>query len=215
MGGEQGQTANVKMESLSMKHIIAGIIGFLILGVVLSAARAENGYLALGQGSQEPIDITSKKFTTRNIPDGKENVFEGAVKVVQEDVTLTCDKLIIVYDEKKGAAPAESRNKKLPKDWQNTGNIKSITASGNVKITQNERMATAGKALYDNVKRTITLTESPRIWQGRDAGIADTIVMYLDENRSEFRGGDASPIKFTINPGELKKEKEKEKEKKK
>ena len=35
-----------KMESLSMKHIIAGIIGFLILGVMLSAAHAENGYLA-------------------------------------------------------------------------------------------------------------------------------------------------------------------------
>jgi lipopolysaccharide export system protein LptA len=145
----------------------------------------------------------------RNIPDGKENVFEGAVKVVQDDVTLTCDKLVIVYEEKKGTAPTESRNRKLPKDWQTAGNIKSITASGNVKITQNERMATAGKALYDNVKRTITLTESPRIWQGRDAGIADTIIMYLDENRSEFRGGDASPIKFTINPSEPKKEKKK------
>jgi lipopolysaccharide export system protein LptA len=192
-----------------MKNTNISIIGFLVLIVALSAAYAENGYLALGQGSQEPIDITSKKFTTRNIPDGKENVFEGAVKVVQEDVTLTCDKLVIVYDEKKGAAPTESRNRKLPKDWQNTGNIKSITASGNVKITQNERMATAGKALYDNVKRTITLTESPRIWQGRDAGIADTIVMYLDENRSEFQGGDSSPIKFTINPGAPKKEKKK------
>jgi lipopolysaccharide export system protein LptA len=203
------------MESLSMKHIFSGLIGFLIMGVMLSAAYAQNGYLSLSQSSQEPIDITAKKFTARNIPDGKENIFEGAVKVVQDDVTLTCDKLVIVYNEKKGAAPTESGNRKLPKDWQTAGNIKSITASGNVKIVQNERMATAGKALYDNVKRTITLTESPRIWQGRDAGIADTIIMYLDENRSEFRGGDASPIKFTINPGEQKKEKEREKEKKK
>jgi lipopolysaccharide export system protein LptA len=197
---------DVKMESLSMKQIIAGIMGFSILAVMLSAADAENGYLALGQGSQDPIDITSKKFTARNIPDGKENVFEGTVKVVQDDVTLTCDKLVIVYDEKKGAAPAGSRNRKLPKDWQTAGDIKSITASGNVKITQNERMATAGKALYDNINRTITLTDSPRIWQGRDAGIADTIVMYLDENRSEFLGGDSSPIKFTINPSAPKKE---------
>jgi lipopolysaccharide export system protein LptA len=197
---------DVKMESLSMKHIIAGIVGFSILAVMLSAADAENGYLALGQSSQDPIDITSKKFTARNIPDGKENVFEGTVKVVQDDVTLTCEKLVIVYDEKKGATPAGNRNKRLPKDWQTAGNIKSITASGNVKITQNERMATAGKALYDNINRTITLTESPRIWQGRDAGIADTIIMYLDENRSEFLGGDASPIKFTINPSAPKKE---------
>ena len=177
-----------------MKNINISIIGFLVLIVALSAAYAENGYLALEPGSQEPIDITSKKFTTRNIPDGKENTFDGAVKVVQDDVTLTCDRLVIVYEEKKGATPTESRNRKLPKDLQNTGNIKSITASGNVKISQNERMATAGKALYDNVKRTITLTESPRIWQGRDAGIADTINMYLDENRSATPVRSSSPL---------------------
>ncbi len=192
-----------------MKYITCVLIGFLVSGVMLSMGYAENGYLALGQSSQEPIDITAKKFAIRNIPDGTENVFEGTVKVVQDDVTLTCDKLVVLYDDKKGPAPTGSRSRRLPKDLQTIGNIKSIVALGNVRITQNERMATAGKALYDNVKRTITLTESPRIWQGRDAGIADKIIMYLDENRSEFLGGDESPIKFRINPSELKKENKK------
>ncbi len=189
-----------------MKYIISVLLAFLFFGAALSI-YAENGYLALGPSSSDPIDITSKKFITRNIPDGTENIFEGGVKVVQDDVILTCEKLVVVYDEKKEAAPAGARNRKLPKDWQTVGNIKSITATGNVKITQNERMATAGKALYDNINRTITLTESPRIYQGRDAGIADKIIMYLDENRSEFLGGDSSPIKFTIKPSEQKKEK--------
>ena len=78
----------------------------------------------------------------------------------------------------------------------------------NVKIIQNERMAVAGKALYDNAKRTITLTEGPRLWQGADVMVAKSIIIYLDENRVDSQGGE-NPITFRINPDQQKKEKEK------
>jgi lipopolysaccharide export system protein LptA len=207
MGREQGQAADVKMESLSMKYITSGLVGFLFLGAILTAVHAENGYLALGQGSQG-IRITAIKQT--GTPDEGKSTFEGKVQVVQGNIKLTCDKLIVSYDEKKGVAQIGSQDRKFSKDRPADDNIKSITASGNVKIVQDERMATAGKAFFDSVNRIITLTDSPRIWQGRDAGIADAIVMYLDENRWEFRGDDNSPIKFTIHPGDLKNGKKKE-----
>ena len=205
---EQGQAADVKMESLSMKYITSGLVGFLLLGAIMSAVYAENGYLALGQGSQK-LDISADKVTVTDRPEEGKTA-EGNVKVVWGNITLTCDKLTIAYDPNNGAASTESRSKKPLKDWQIDGNIKSFTASGNVKIIQDERTATAGKAFFDNVNRMITLTDSPRIWQGRDAGIADAIIMYLDENRWEFRGGDSSPIKFTIHPGDQKNGKKKE-----
>ena len=192
-----------------MKHKIAGLVVFLVLGCVLTAAGANNEYLSLGKGSDQPIDITSTKFTARNIPNGKEATFEGNVKVNQGDVTLSCDQLVLVYDEKAGARTGEGRVKKLSKKLENVSQIKSITASGNVKIVQNERMAVAGKALYDNAKRTITLTEGPRLWQGADVMVAKTIIVYLDENRVDSQGGDENPIKFKINPEQQKKEKEK------
>jgi lipopolysaccharide export system protein LptA len=191
-----------------MKHKIAGLVVFLVLGCVLMAAGANNEYLSLGKGSDQPIDITSTKFTARNIPNGKEATFEGNVKVNQGDVTLSCDQLVLVYDEKVGARTGEGRLKKLAKKLENVSQIKSITASGNVKIVQNERMAVAGKALYDNAKRTITLTEGPRLWQGADVMVANTIIIYLDENRVDSLGGE-NPIKFKINPEQQKKEKEK------
>ncbi len=78
-----------------------------------------------------------------------------------------------------------------------------------MKIVQNERMAVAGKALYDNAKRTITLTEGPRLWQGTDVMVANTIIIYLDENRVDSQGGEENPIRFKINPEQQKKEKEK------
>jgi len=191
-----------------MKHKISGLIVFLVLGCVLIAAGANNEYLSLGKGSDQPIDITSTKFTARNIANGKEATFEGNVKVNQGDVTLSCDQLVLVYDEKSGDRTGDGRLKKLAKKLENVSQIKSITASGNVKIVQNERMAVAGKALYDNAKRTITLTEGPRLWQGADVMVANTIIIYLDENRVDSLGGE-NPIKFKINPEQQRKEKEK------
>lgn len=73
-------------------------------------------------------------------------------------------------------------------------------------------MAVAGKALFDNAKRTITLTEGPRLWQGPDMLVAHTIIVYLDENRAELRsndGKDGDEIRMRINPGKQKKDKEK------
>jgi lipopolysaccharide export system protein LptA len=208
MGREQGQAADVKMETLSMKYITSGLVGFLFSGAIMSVVYAENGYFTLGQGSQQ-LEISANKVNITDRPEEGKTA-EGNVKVVQGNITLTCDKLVIAYNPNNGAAPTESHSKKPLKNWLTDSNIKSFTASGNVKIIQDERTATAGKAFLDTVNRIITLTDSPRIWQGRDAGIADAIIMYLDENRWEFRGGDDSPIKFTIHPGDQKNGKKKE-----
>ena len=161
--------------------------------------------------SDQPINITSKRFSAKNFSGGKEVTFEGSVRVQQSDLVLTCDRLIIMYDEKMQGTEQNGSNKKtVNKELQTASGIKSITASGNVKMTQNDRMAVAGKAFFDNTKRTITLTEGPpRLWQGPDVLAAQTIVIYLDENRSELLGGDDSLITAIINPVKPKKDKEK------
>ncbi len=187
---------------------------FLIFSLVTTCSFLAygNDFLALGPESDQPINITSKRFTAKNIVGGKEVTFEGTVKVQQGDLTLTSDRLTILYDEKTGATNGTSSLKKASKDLQTASGIKTIVASGNVKIVQNDRMATAGKASFDNIKRTITLSEGPpRLWQGPDALTAQTIIIFLDENRSELVGGDDTLITAVINPSKQKKEKEKEK----
>jgi len=191
-----------------MKFQIATfLVPVLAMVIIAAPALGQGDYLSLGPGSDQPINITSKKFEARNISGGKEIVFTGDVKVKQGDLTLTGDKLVIVYDEEQGKTGTEAPGKKSPKNFQSVSGIRSITASGKVKIVQNERMATAGKAEYDNSKRTITLTEGPpQLWQGPDVMVAHTIIIYLDENRSELRGGDDTTIKATINPSKQKRE---------
>jgi lipopolysaccharide export system protein LptA len=100
-------------------------------------------------------------------------------------------------------APAQDRTKKLPADLQMSG-MRSMIATGNVKVVQNERMAVAGQAVFDNVSRTITLTENPRVWQGSDVAQADKIIIYLDENRTEFTGKEGGAITVMINPNKPK-----------
>jgi len=189
------------------------LIAAFICAVVLISAGGfcQNDYLALSPSSDQPINITSKRFSAKNIPGGKEVTFEGSVKVQQSDLVLTCDRLVIMYDDKMaGTGQNNSPKKQATKELQTSSGIKSITALGYVNITQNDRMAVEGKAVFDNAKRTITLTEGPpRLWQGPDVLAAQTIIIYLDENRSELLGGDESLITAVINPPKPKKDKEK------
>ena len=169
----------------------------------------QNDFLALGEGSDQPIDIKAKKVTVRNVPNGSETVFEGTVRVKQADVVMNCDRLVVTRDDKKPAGSPEKTSKKSSKEPATLSDIRSITASGNVKIGQEERTALAGKAVFDNVKRTITLSETPRLWQGGDMMEAESIIIYLDENRAELAGKNGKEIRMQINPAKQRKEKEK------
>ncbi len=110
-----------------MKRVIAVIVIILVLGL-LTWSYAENDYFLLGTDSQEPFEIASKKFTSRNIRAGRQGIFEGDVKVKRGDVTLTCDKLVMVFhDKKKG------------------NGFQSISASGNVLIVRNGKVVHTGE----------------------------------------------------------------------
>ncbi len=181
---------------------------YCVFSLACAPLLAQSDYRNALKNSDQPLDITSKKFTARNVTEGLEAVFEGNVKVRQGDMTLTCDLLEILYDEERSHEGKQPRVRKLPTDLQTSGQIKTITASGNVKFVQGERMAVAGRGLYDNLKRTITLTKGPpRLWQGSDVVVADTIIIYLDENRTELVGGEEAGVRATINPSKTKKEK--------
>jgi len=194
-----------EMQEYAMKYFTAAILVLIVSCAAWAAPKSDRKDLPpFAQGSDQPIDITSNKFQARTITGGKEGIFSGNVQVTQADLTLFTDKLIIVYDDLKGNPGSEAPTKRLPRNLQSASGIRSITAVGNVKITQNDRRALAGRAEYDNAKRTITLTGGPpQVWQGPDHVSAHTIVIYLDEERIEMRDGDNSRIKFRINPGKM------------
>ena len=129
-------------------------------GTPLNQVRSSNGKL-------KPIDITS----TRLNADLKSHivVFEGNVVAKQGDVIVYCDTLTAYYDEK---------NKDVTK----------IIATGDVKITRKDMIATGHNAVFDNVKKLLTLTGSPRIWESKNIIEGTKIVFYLGTDRVFVEG---------------------------
>jgi lipopolysaccharide export system protein LptA len=167
-----------------------------------------NDLPTIRQGSDQPIDITSKKLFARKIAGGREVKFDGNVRIKQGGWTLTCERLVTLWDEDKRSGQS-ALEKKPPKNLQTANPLKSVTAIGNVTYVQESLKAIAGQGLFDNAKRTVTLREGPRVWQGPHMMGAHTIIIYLDENRYEAWGEDGRPLTVTIFPGKHKKDKEK------
>ncbi|HMK34453.1 MAG TPA: LptA/OstA family protein [Desulfomonilaceae bacterium] len=191
-----------------MRRAVSGVAGFVLILLTVAAAAATNAEsLSLGKGASQ-LEISSKKLTVKTLSAGVwELTFDGTVTAKQGDMTLSCDRMVVLYEEGKATAVKnEPEAQKKPKDLASS--IKSAVALGNVKVVKNELTATAGKASFDNAKRTVTLTEGPpRVRQGPHVLAAPMIVIYLDESRAELLGvGDKNGVTGILNPAQHKKE---------
>lgn len=162
-----------------MKASIAACSAVLVLAFVATAAAVEGGALKSVQGSDQPISVKSSKVVTRTVSGGGEIAFSGNVKVEQDDVNMTCDRLVVLYLQDKNAKGAKNGASRTLRGLSDPGELQSITAAGHVKIVQKNRVVTAGKAFYDRAKGTVTLTESPHVREDQNRLEADTIVIYL------------------------------------
>ena len=116
--------------------------------------------------TNQPTNISSDSLTLRQ--DEKVFVYDGNVKVVQGDMTLTSKTLEGTYDE---------NNK-----------IKRLIARGEVVINKADIAATSQQALYDAATSTVTLIENPQVKQNDSILTADRIRIFLNDNRSEAEG---------------------------
>ncbi len=195
-----------------MKRTAVCLMLVLLMGMASLPAGGrtkKSEFFSLENRSERPIEITAGSASARNIPGGVESVFRNSVTVKQDDLKMECDDLKLVWDEEAARSQTRSEPPPLPEGLQSLSGLRTITASGHVKMVQNDRMAEAHKAVFDNRKRTITLEGGPpRIWHGADVLRAHRIVIHLDENRVELYGpADGQPktrepaVKVIINPG--------------
>lgn len=115
----------------------------------------------------KPIDITSSQLEA-NLK-SHVVVFSGNVVAKQGNVVLYCNKLTAYYDEK---------NKSITR----------IIATGDVKITRKDMIATGNEAVFDNVNKLLTLSGSPRMWQAKNIIEGTKIVFYLGTDKVFVEG---------------------------
>ena len=135
-----------------------------------AAAPAADGPLAVWKTGAEPLQIDAKTMDLQ----GKENVvvFQGEVAARQGELTLHADRVRVQADPK-------------------TRELRSVEATGNVRLRKGEIVASGERADYDAVKGTAVLTGSPKVWRGKDVVAGERITLYLAEDRSVVEGAKA------------------------
>lgn len=161
---------------ISMKIFPAVIAAAFTIGVLTSAVTFAQNEPA-GAAPKKPINITSDKMEADK--GASVVVFKGNVVVV-EDFTLCSNELYVYYDDNK--------------------EVKDIVADGDVRIFQQDKTATAGKASYDRKNRTLVLTEDPKVVQCTDTVKGDKITVYLDEDRAMVESGGGGRVRAVIMP---------------
>jgi lipopolysaccharide export system protein LptA len=145
---------------------------------VTAPAKAVPGVVGGQQNvSRDPIDIKSDRLEAHNKE--RKIIFIGNVQARQRDTLIFADRLVAYY-EKEG------------KD------VERIVALGNVKITQDEKIATSREAVFENRSRKIVLTGDPHLWQGKDELRGEMITVFMDEDRVlvERASGTFSPARL-------------------
>lgn len=113
-----------------------------------------------------PTTITAESLTLKT----KERKFsyKGNVHVSQGEMHLTCKEIDGTYSDK--------------------NEITSIQALGDVRIIKQDMEATSQRASYNAVASSVQLTNNPQLKQGESILTADTITIFLAENRSSAEG---------------------------
>jgi lipopolysaccharide export system protein LptA len=160
-------------------------------------AKPSTGFLTLNATrSKEPITITSDNL--EYLYDDGVVIYRGDVLAVQGDVKIKSNELRITLvksdDGKKSSSRAATEL-----DSADASKLQTVVASGSVRIDQGTRWAVAGKATFEQSKRTLVLTENPVVHDGPNEVAGDRIVVYIDENRSVVEGG-PKRVKATLIP---------------
>ncbi len=160
-------------------RVMRGVVGFILLILLAWAPGDTINAGDAGDFQLERLTITADTMYA----DRKKQVvrFEGNVVAEQKDFTMHAAKLLIYYKEEE---------------------IKEIVAMGDVVIRQPGRVATSRKAVYNRIERSIVLTGSPKVEQGKDVVTGEKITIYIDQEKSIVEGGANKRVKAVIYPKE-------------
>ncbi len=178
----------MKMWPCKAKSRFAVAIGIWIL---CSAALAPGSLVHAAEKApeakpQSPIQITADRLVTEGNSNSAD--FIGNVKVVQDQTTITSDRLKVIY--RKGGNEGNTLNSDA---------IESIEATGHVRIVFDNRVAVSEKAIYIAAERKLVLSgKDSSLSNGRDKVVGSKIVFHRDNGHIEMTGDNQNQVKATF-----------------
>ncbi len=115
-------------------------------------------------------------------------IFSGQVKAVYGDSTLYSDQLWIYLETKpeqpKGAVkPPQEKAEQSPLGDMGGEQIDRIVAKGNVRMVQEDRVATGDEAIYYKKRDEVVLTGNPQVWRAENTLKGERIIFNLKTNK--------------------------------
>jgi lipopolysaccharide export system protein LptA len=143
------------------------------------------------QNRDQPIQIDAASLEMRDKK--KEATFQGNVKVVQGDTTMTSKVLVVFYESSQNAAPAtpapnaKTAAKSAPAPSASmqsstpgpggASSIKRLEAKGNVVVTQKDQVVTGETAVFDTKTNLITMLGGVVLTQGKNVLRGDRLLV--------------------------------------
>ena len=139
-----------------------------------------------GPEKEVPLQITAARLEA----DQKEGIiiFSGQVKAIYGDSTLYADQLRVYFKAKpeppKGAAkPPQEKADQSPLGDLGAEKIDRIVAKGNVRMVQEDRVATGDEAIYYKDRDEVVLTGNPQLWRAENTLKGERIIFDLETKK--------------------------------
>ena len=132
--------------------------------------------------SDEPIDIIADRLDVHR--DDRVAVFTGAVDAVQGVRRLESSILTVQFAEREGE-PEDSED-----PTGNWGAVQTMRATGGVRLTTPDEVATGDWALYDADGRTVVLHENVVVTRGENVIRGSKLTINLDTGLSSMESGE-------------------------
>ena len=163
---------------------LLALAGLLVM--FWAVASPADGATPKKQEGEVPLRITAARLEadqTKGIV-----IFSGQVKAIYGDATLYSDQLRVYFKAKpapaKGAAPApQEQADKSPLGDLGAEKIDRIVAKGNVRMVQEDRVATGDEAIYYKDRDEVVLTGNPQVWRAENTLKGERIIFNLETKK--------------------------------
>jgi len=168
------------------RNRLLALAGLLVM--FWAVASPADGAAPKKQGSEKevPLQITAARLEA----DQKEGIiiFSGQVKAIYGDSTLYADQLRVYFKAKpeppKGAAkPPQEKADQSPLGDLGAEKLDRIVAKGNVRMVQEDRVATGDEAIYYKDRDEVVLTGNPQLWRAENTLKGERIIFNLETKK--------------------------------
>jgi lipopolysaccharide export system protein LptA len=149
------------------------------------ATGVPNALQGFSQNRDEPVHITSRRLEVRD--KDKMATFLGDVHVTQGDTNMTCQTLVVFYEQSPatGTAPTTVTTQATPSGQQ----VRRLLAQGGVVVNRKDQTATGHEGVFDMKSNTVTLEGDVVVTQCQNVVHGERLTVDLTTGVSHIEAG--------------------------